>query len=600
VYCVYGLYVPFESAPRSFCMKIIRYSILIVGICIIACMACPGSAAGQGEVIYEIKTGNDVIATALSMDGSAAVVGSRDDSVYFIDLSNNREWSYATRGDVICAAVSPEGDYVAAGSADNFVYIFSPEGSLLWKISKRDDISSVDFSSDGGYLAVGSLDNTVSLFTVDGALLWTQVLDSDVYEVDVAENGMYVVAGGNDNRITLLDSTGTKQWWHETSDVIRSVGISDDGQVIVGGGDDNIIYLFDPKGEVIGTITTVSHITAVTVSHDGQSIAAGTEGSTYNIYYCNNAAKLLWKDKLPTGVVDIGQTYGGEYLVAGTSEGVFGYDTSGSRIWEAMMGNNILSLSVSGDGAQVLAGSIDTRAYLISSGTYLSIDTTDQNAPPTETIPNASTDQQPATLFPGEMMGGMAIAFVLGAFILIAAVAILTKVRGGPVPVTKPALNEDSVSPEKVQKAQEWYNKGLRLSAEGKYLEAIDCYDRGLGINPEDADSWFNRGYALDALGHYDEALESYTHALTLNPSDIESWVNKGSALMEMERYKEAMNCFNQALELQPDFALAWDNKGASLLSLGIVEEARACFDRALELDPDNPTYLAHRRMIKD
>lgn len=592
--------MPFESATKDFSMKIIRVSIMMLGVCIIACMAVPALAGGEGEIIREIKTGNDVIATSLSMDGSTAVAGGRDNSIYFVDMSRNREWSYATRGDVTCVAVSPEGDYIAAGSTDNYVYMFDHDGVLLWNSSKRDDISSMEFSRDGGYLGVGSLDNTVSLFTVEGALLWTQEIESDVYDIDVAENGAYVVAGGNDNRISLFDSAGAKQWEHETNDVIRSVGISDNGHLIAGGGDDNIIYLFDREGGVIGTITTVNHITALAVSHDGQGIAAGTQGSTYNIYYCTSAAELIWKDKLPAGVVDIAQTFGGEYIVAGTSEGIFAYDISGSRRGEVMRGNTILSISVSGDGTRILAGSTDRRAYLISSEAYLPIGANGQNAPLTEPISNASADQQPATLFPGEIMGGMAISLVFGAFILIAAGAILIKVRGGPSPGIKPAQKEDSVSHEKIQKAQEWYNKGLKLSAEGKYLEAIECYDRGLEINPEDTDSWFNRGYALDALGHYDEALDSYTRALALNPSDIESWVNKGSALMEMERYKEAMKCFDRALELQPDFALAWDNKGASLLSLGIVEEARICFERALELDPDNPTYLAHRRMIKD
>ena len=44
------------------------------------------------------------------------------------------------------------------------------------------------------------------------------------------------------------------------------------------------------------------------------------------------------------------------------------------------------------------------------------------------------------------------------------------------------------------QTAEEWTNKGLDYAIEGKYVQAIQCYDEAIRINPDLAMAWNNKG----------------------------------------------------------------------------------------------------------
>ena len=39
----------------------------------------------------------------------------------------------------------------------------------------------------------------------------------------------------------------------------------------------------------------------------------------------------------------------------------------------------------------------------------------------------------------------------------------------------------------------------------GNYKEAMECYDRAIEINPNDAAAWYNKGNALGILENYKE-----------------------------------------------------------------------------------------------
>ncbi|MCD6387429.1 MAG: tetratricopeptide repeat protein, partial [Methanophagales archaeon] len=56
--------------------------------------------------------------------------------------------------------------------------------------------------------------------------------------------------------------------------------------------------------------------------------------------------------------------------------------------------------------------------------------------------------------------------------------------------------------------AEAWNNKGVALSKLRRYEEAIECFNRALKINQNDAEAWNNKGNVLDELGKYEEAVE--------------------------------------------------------------------------------------------
>jgi tetratricopeptide (TPR) repeat protein len=171
-----------------------------------------------------------------------------------------------------------------------------------------------------------------------------------------------------------------------------------------------------------------------------------------------------------------------------------------------------------------------------------------------------------------------------------------------------------------------WNNKGLILADQGKYEEAIKCYDVAIQINSENMQTWRAKARALDALGRYEEALQCCDIALKLDPTNGEtiyfgnallerlsasenhsntqeikvenisqegiksagSWLDKGNTLFLQKKVDEALECYNKVIEIYPQCAPAWNNKATCLINLGRDEEAIYAFDGVLEIDPQD------------
>ena len=63
--------------------------------------------------------------------------------------------------------------------------------------------------------------------------------------------------------------------------------------------------------------------------------------------------------------------------------------------------------------------------------------------------------------------------------------------------------------------------QGLQCNANGgRFLQAIDYYDRAISIDPGCSTAWLAKGVALHNLGRYDEAIECYDRAFSLDPGN--------------------------------------------------------------------------------
>lgn len=116
--------------------------------------------------------------------------------------------------------------------------------------------------------------------------------------------------------------------------------------------------------------------------------------------------------------------------------------------------------------------------------------------------------------------------------------------------------------------------------------EAVESYDRAIALRPRYAEALFNRGTALDALGRVDEAIESYGRAIAAKPDFVEALNNRGIRLQERGRLAEAMESFDRALAVAPDHLAVLHNRGKLLAEQKRPLEAVASYDRALARDP--------------
>ncbi len=127
--------------------------------------------------------------------------------------------------------------------------------------------------------------------------------------------------------------------------------------------------------------------------------------------------------------------------------------------------------------------------------------------------------------------------------------------------------------------------KGKALGKLGKHKEAFQCFDEVIKIDPKSSYAWYGKGVSLNFLNKSEEALKCYDRAIKIEPTYSNAWNNKGVILRELKKYEEAIQCFDEVIKIDPKFINAWFNKGISLGKLEKYEEAIQCFDKVIKID---------------
>ncbi len=171
---------------------------------------------------------------------------------------------------------------------------------------------------------------------------------------------------------------------------------------------------------------------------------------------------------------------------------------------------------------------------------------------------------------------------------------------------------------------QQWVDDGNNLFNVGRYMEALNAFDRAIRFDPSYADAYEGRGSVLYQLERYAEALASYEQAINLDAQFAQAYFGKGNVLYYLKRYSEALACQEQAIQYDPmlmdaylskanvlyymkrfaealtvyeevtrrdsSCSSAYDGMGWALRQLLRHEDALAAYQHALELDTNNPS----------
>mgnify|MGYP003953699299 CR=1 FL=1 len=149
------------------------------------------------------------------------------------------------------------------------------------------------------------------------------------------------------------------------------------------------------------------------------------------------------------------------------------------------------------------------------------------------------------------------------------------------------------------EKIKMWFDEGNALVKDGKYEDAIKCYDKVLEIDPNYVKAWTNKSNALLELGRYEDAIVCSDNALKINLHDafmpqsqfdrilVYNLVNKSKALLELGRDEDAIVCSDKALKIDPNYVDAWFWKAYVLGKNDKHEDAIKCWDELLEIDPN-------------
>lgn len=87
-----------------------------------------------------------------------------------------------------------------------------------------------------------------------------------------------------------------------------------------------------------------------------------------------------------------------------------------------------------------------------------------------------------------------------------------------------------------------WCNQGDFLYEDGKFKEALTCYDKAIEIKPDCDAALYGRGITLTELGLLEEAVTSYDKAVEIKPDFEEAWFCRGCILTRLEKLQEAVS----------------------------------------------------------
>jgi tetratricopeptide (TPR) repeat protein len=179
----------------------------------------------------------------------------------------------------------------------------------------------------------------------------------------------------------------------------------------------------------------------------------------------------------------------------------------------------------------------------------------------------------------------------------------LREKRAG-APETRPggtvsAVDIDQGVPEA---AKNEFERGAKLSAEGKPEKAIEHLKKAVEIHPNYSAARSELGVQYLKLKRHGEATEHLNTAIEINPKAFSPKLYLGIALIELKKYPEAVASLNEAIGLngtQPDAHLYL---GIAYLGAGDFTAAEQALTKALALGGEKyalPHYYAAYVHIK-
>ena len=131
---------------------------------------------------------------------------------------------------------------------------------------------------------------------------------------------------------------------------------------------------------------------------------------------------------------------------------------------------------------------------------------------------------------------------------------------------------------------------GMVWHGEGKYDDAIACFDKAIEIDPNVAEVRRWRGDAYGETGDVDRAIAEFDKAIALDPNDATFYDDRGRAYAKKGEVDRALADYTKAIEIDPNFFNAYANRGLAYAERGDFDRVIADYDKALALDPNDAT----------
>lgn len=133
-----------------------------------------------------------------------------------------------------------------------------------------------------------------------------------------------------------------------------------------------------------------------------------------------------------------------------------------------------------------------------------------------------------------------------------------------------------------------WHLLGIALEKTEDFAGALEAYEKGLTLDPENPPIANDLGRLAMRLGMFPQAEVLFRHYLAHFPNTPESANNLGCVLRNQNRLQEAIDVLKPALQRHPDKVLLWLTLGTVVGDMGDTDSAMAFYQEAIRLDPKN------------
>ena len=137
--------------------------------------------------------------------------------------------------------------------------------------------------------------------------------------------------------------------------------------------------------------------------------------------------------------------------------------------------------------------------------------------------------------------------------------------------------------------AETHYNLGITFKLQNNLDKAIASYQRAIDVNPEFSQVYCSLGNVFTELGELDKAVALYRLSITLNPDDAETYYNLGVVFTDIGKLDDAVACYQQAIAINPNSMDSHYNLGVIFSKKGKLEKAISCYRQALAITPNDP-----------
>lgn len=137
---------------------------------------------------------------------------------------------------------------------------------------------------------------------------------------------------------------------------------------------------------------------------------------------------------------------------------------------------------------------------------------------------------------------------------------------------------------ERFLDAYSFLRAGMANERTGDYAGAVRSYQRGLAVQPENAELLNSLGFALFQQGKSQEAIAALEKAVAVDPKHKKAHNNLALAAIDMGELELAEAHYRESLAIEPQPAI-YNDLGFVLERQGLTEEAVLQYRKSLELD---------------